>query len=143
MDRVAAVILLRRSDGAALLQHRDDKPGLRHPGMWVPPGGHAEEGESMLDCAHRELLEETEYRAGELNFVANLHDTAPGFATNALTIYWAWYDGVQTIVCHEGQALEFVDRQSAGALAIPAPLLAAWDSALRLAFPPSVNQPST
>lgn len=129
MDRVAAVILLRQ-DGAALLQHRDDKPGLRHPGMWVPPGGHAESGEAMDACARRELLEETEYAIADMNFLMEVHNTAPGFPTNALTIYWAWYDGVQPIVCHEGQALEFVHRSGAGALAIPAPLLAAWDLAL-------------
>jgi 8-oxo-dGTP pyrophosphatase MutT (NUDIX family) len=129
MERVAAVILLRR-DGAALLQHRDDKPGLRHPGMWVPPGGHAEAGESMLDCARRELREETEYRVEALEPLVDVLDTAPGFPTNELSIFWAWYDGVQPIVCHEGQALEFVHRSRAGALAIPASLLAAWDSAL-------------
>ena len=67
-DRVAAVILLRH-DGAALLQHRDDKPGLRNAGMWVPPGGHAESDELMLDCARRELREETEYDASDLRFL--------------------------------------------------------------------------
>jgi len=132
VDRVAAVILLRH-DGAALMQHRDDKPGLRHPGMWVPPGGHADGGESMLDCARRELLEETGYRAGELTFLMHVQDTAPGFATNELALFWAWYDGVQPVVCHEGQALEFVTRRQAGSLPVPAPLLAAWDEALRRA----------
>ena len=33
---VAAVFLLR-DDGAVLLQHRDDKPDISHPGQWVPP----------------------------------------------------------------------------------------------------------
>ena len=36
-DRVSTVFLLRE-DGSALLQLRDVKPGLRHSGMWVPPG---------------------------------------------------------------------------------------------------------
>ena len=98
--------------------------------MWVPPGGHAELGESMDECARRELLEETEYSIADMNFLMEVQDTAPGFPTNALTIFWAWYDGVQPIVCHEGQALEFVHRSGAGTLAIPAPLLAAWDLAL-------------
>jgi hypothetical protein len=31
-DSVAAVLLLR-ADGAALLQHRDDRPGLRHANL--------------------------------------------------------------------------------------------------------------
>ncbi len=136
MDRVAAVVLLRL-DGAALLQHRDDKPSLRHFGMWVPPGGHAEPGEAMLACALRELREETEYKAGSLNFLMAFHDIAPGFPTSELAIFWAFYDGLQPVVCHEGQALEFVLRSAASRLPIPAPLLAAWDEALKRAAQPS------
>ena len=51
-ERVSAVILLR-DDGAALMQHRDDKPGLRNAGMWVPPGGHRDPGEEAVACAGR------------------------------------------------------------------------------------------
>ena len=61
IDRVGAVFLLRK-DGAALLQLRDEKPGLRHAGKWVPPGGHAEDWEKIEDCASREFYEETNYK---------------------------------------------------------------------------------
>ena len=84
----------------------------------------------MVDCARREFLEETEYRIEHMQFLCEILDAAPGFPTQNLTIYWTWYDGVQPITCHEGQALEFVHRTEVGHLAIPPSLLAAWDRAL-------------
>jgi len=69
MHEMAAATMVLRRDRAALLQHRDDKPGLRNAGMWGLPGDHAESGESMLDCARRELREETEYNASDLRFL--------------------------------------------------------------------------
>ena len=47
---MGAVILIRK-DGAALMQLRDLKKGLRNSGMWVPPGGHAEPNEDIKTCA--------------------------------------------------------------------------------------------
>ena len=60
METVAAIFVLRE-DGAALLQHRDNKLNIRHPMMWGPPGGHVEANETELTCAKRELFEETDY----------------------------------------------------------------------------------
>jgi len=37
---------------------RDDKPGLRFPGMWDFPGGARESSETPFECASRELSEE-------------------------------------------------------------------------------------
>ena len=129
-ERVAAVILLR-DDGAALMQLRDDKPGLRHAAMWVPPGGHCEPGEETMEAARRELLEESQYRVDQLHFLASIPDSTDGFAPLELSIYWARHDGLQQTVCHEGQALEFIDRRAASSLPIPPHLLAAWDLALQ------------
>ena len=131
-DMVGAVILLR-SDGAALLQHRDEKPGLRHAGMWVPPGGHAEAGESMRDCARRELREETDYDAPDLHLLLSIDDEVQGWSAYQLTFYWCWYDGVQSLTCHEGQGLAFIERALAARYPIPAYLINAWDAALAAA----------
>ncbi|BFZ02393.1 hypothetical protein BsWGS_05432 [Bradybaena similaris] len=55
---VGASILLESSDGKILLSRR-----ARHlrifPGLWVPPGGHIEENETLLEAGLRELKEET------------------------------------------------------------------------------------
>ena len=132
MDKVGAVILLRR-DGAALLQHRDNKPGLRNAGMWAPPGGHAEPGESIFECARRELCEETAYDASDLRFLMAFDDIVDGWPAYQLTIFWGWYDGIQSVVCHEGQALAFIQRTMAANYPIPHYLLDAWDAALAAA----------
>lgn len=57
-----AEILLVRNDGALILQQRDDKPGITNPGFISSFGGHIEEGETPLDAAWRELIEETNLR---------------------------------------------------------------------------------
>ncbi len=128
---VAAIYLLRE-DGAALLQHRDDKAEISHPNMWVPPGGHCEDGEGIEACARREFFEETDYRLGELRQIAQfVDDHAEGFPPLRLTVFWGAYDGVQSVVCREGQALEFVPRGRAEALGMPQYLIDLWDVALR------------
>jgi 8-oxo-dGTP pyrophosphatase MutT (NUDIX family) len=129
--RVAGVVLLRASDGAALLQHRDNKPGLPHANRWVPPGGHCEHEESLLSCAKREFFEETGYQCGNLRFFMELDVDDVQFSPPLrLTMYWDLYDGRQEIVCHEGQAVAFVTRKAAQSLAIPDYLMSVWDRAV-------------
>ena len=122
-----------RPDGTALLQHRDDKPEIRHPGLWVPPGGHAEPGETMLECARRELREETEYEASDLQLLMTLDRTYDDGVKYQVSIFWCLYDEVQTTVCHEGQELVFVKRSEGANLPMPDFLLAAWDTAAAVA----------
>ncbi|MGE0391992.1 MAG: NUDIX domain-containing protein [Vicinamibacterales bacterium] len=128
-DRVAAIALLRR-DGAALMQLRDDKPGLSHANMWVLPGGHSEPDEPIESTARREFLEETEYRLGDLHWLARFEDQPPDHPLFSVAVFWAVYDDVQPIVCHEGQALEFLKREDADRYAVPDFLIRAWDLAL-------------
>lgn len=129
--RVAAVVLLRESDGAALLQHRDNKPGLPHANLWVPPGGHCDDGETWISCAGREFFEETDYRCANLRYLTEVDvDDVPDSAPFRLAVYWDVYDSRQPVVCREGQALAFIERRQAHAMKVPGFLIALWDQAL-------------
>jgi len=127
--QVGAVMLIRKN-GAALMQHRDVKPDLRRSGMWVPPGGHAEHNEDKKKCARRELLEETAYDCSDLQFLTEFEDHVKGWPPYLLTVFWAYYDGIQQLQCLEGQDLKFINRNQADLYDIPSYLLKVWDMAL-------------
>ena len=130
IETVVAVVLLR-SQGQALLQLRDEKPGLRHAGMWVMPGGHREPGESLEAAGRREFLEETGYYCKALHWLISFDNNYDqGWPMYRLVVFWARYDNVQSVQCHEGQALEFVDRTRAESLPMPAYLIKIWDAAI-------------
>ena len=129
-ETVVAVILLR-DDGAALLQLRDNKPGLRHAGRWAFPGGHCEANESFEGSARREVQEETGYTCGVLHRIADGKDdddkTCPPYR---LVVYWCRYDGRQSVECREGQTLRFVARDDVSHHPLPEHLLPVWDQAI-------------
>jgi 8-oxo-dGTP pyrophosphatase MutT (NUDIX family) len=127
-DDVSAVFLLR-SDGAALLQLRDNIPTIRRPNHWVVPGGHREPGESLEACARREFKEETAYQCQTLYHLASIHDEVEGYRY-WLHLFWARYDGQQPIQCLEGQELRFVSRDQAGEYLKVDYLITYWDAAL-------------
>ncbi|MBI3490404.1 MAG: NUDIX hydrolase [Acidobacteria bacterium] len=129
--RVVGVVLLR-PDGAALLQHRDDKPGLRHGGVWVMPGGHCDPGEPLDAGARRELREETDYDCDELHWLSSFADDEDPDCL--CTMFWGRYDGRQPVQCREGQALQFVTREQAASYPMPAYLVDLWDMALAAAM---------
>ncbi len=60
---VYASVVLQNAEGQVLLQRRADFD------VWGLPGGILEPGENILDCAHRELFEETGLTAGKLRLV--------------------------------------------------------------------------
>jgi 8-oxo-dGTP diphosphatase len=128
--KVASIFLLR-DDGALLLQHRDNKPGLPLAGKWVPPGGHCEAGEDIKVCARRELSEETGYKCDRLHLLYEFIDrNVEGHAPYPLTVFWATFDGVQKLECSEGQALEFIERERALSYDIPSYLITIWDQVI-------------
>jgi 8-oxo-dGTP pyrophosphatase MutT (NUDIX family) len=139
VPRVAALYLLR-GDGAALLQHRDPKSWIPHAGVWVPPGGHCEPGESMEACVRREFFEETAYKPGTVYPVTEfLDEHAEGFPPPWLAVFWSRYDGVQEVVCHEGQALKFIPRARAARHKVPGYLVDLWDRSLQAAREPLIR----
>lgn len=55
----ASAVILYTEEGEYVVQLRDDLPGIFFPGHYGLFGGALENNESYLDCARREVLEET------------------------------------------------------------------------------------
>lgn len=128
-QRIAGVILLKEN-GAALLQLRDNKPGLNAAGQWVFPGGHADMGEDIRDCALREFKEETGYLCKDLHWLLTINDGFGPWQPYELTLFWEMADDAQKVKCYEGQALEFILPIHAKTLPMPHYQLLIWQLAL-------------
>ena len=129
--RTVAGVVLLRDDNAALLQLRDNKPGLNAAGLWVFPGGHCEPGESLEDGARREFLEETGYVCAALRWLTRiLHPSDDGRLTYRLGMFACRYDGLQQVHCFEGQAVEFILRAEAASCPMPEYVRRVWDLAI-------------
>ena len=78
------------------------------------PAGTLHHGEDPLDCAHRELEEETGYRAGEMVQRAAFW-TTPGFTTEFMHLYEATHLTKTQINPDEDEVIDvdFVDRHVA------------------------------
>lgn len=129
--RVGAIFLLRK-DGAALMQLRDNKPDLRHAGLWVPPGGHANPGEEIQACAIREFFEETGYLCTNVYYLSSITDYVIGWPPYHLTFFGAIYDGLQSYCCNEGQDLKFLSKTSIPKNKTTEKILYAWDLAINI-----------
>lgn len=111
-----AGVLLIDGRGWALLQLRDAHAA--YPYHWGSVGGAVEAGEAPEQAARRELAEETGYHAGVLHFGAEDTLTLPDGAPRLATLFYARYDGAQTITCREGLRIEFVDPGALDSLLI-------------------------
>jgi len=130
LDSISAVFLIKKG-GALLLQLRDNNPAIHRPGYWVVPGGHCKPGESNLECARREFLEETLYNCNHLHYIDTIVDNADGYQY-WLHMYWELYDEKQQIKCMEGQELIFVNRADGVAYLKIDFLLTYWDRVIKL-----------
>ena len=77
-------------DGRVLMVERAKPP----VGVWVLPGGHVDLGETMIEAAHRELLEETGVTA-DLSHFAGLYDVIIRNGIGEVTRHYA-------IACYGG-----------------------------------------
>ena len=92
-----------------LLQHRDNKKNINHPNTWCPPGGHCEINEIPLNCAKRELREETGYQAKILYYHSASTYPLDKLKPHIILNFWGVYDQTQEIDCYEGQTMEFIE----------------------------------
>jgi 8-oxo-dGTP pyrophosphatase MutT (NUDIX family) len=69
------MLLIVTDDRRLLLHHRDDKPGIPHPGCWSGFGGAIEAGETAGQALRREVLEETGLAVEHPVFLADEPDT--------------------------------------------------------------------
>ncbi len=100
-----------REDGAVLMQHRDNKPGIFYPDHWCYPAGSVDEGEDYKEAAKRELKEETGYEPKELfELTDEIYTRSDGQQVNR-HIFWTPYDNIQEIKCLEGQEMQFIKAE--------------------------------
>ena len=107
MDRFCNNIVLINRNKEAVMQLRENVSGFSYPNYWALPGGWPEAGETPLEAAARELKEETGYIAPDLKLMRERLVMARGAEARLMT-YWAVYDGIQPINCHEGFAMTFL-----------------------------------
>ncbi|OIJ10737.1 ADP-ribose pyrophosphatase [Anaerobacillus alkalilacustris] len=72
------------------------------------PAGKLEPGEDPLECAKRELEEETGYRPKDLKLVTSFY-TSPGFANELVYIYFTNEMELGEVNCDEDEFLEVIE----------------------------------
>ena len=111
MNKVALIAVVR-NDGAVVLQHRDNIPGIDFPGLWCLPGGQVEEGETEETAALREFKEETGYAIDKMIPLGRLSrqiDPMNLLVIKEWVLFIAKFDDKQEIKCLEGQEITFVE----------------------------------
>jgi len=65
VPRIGIGVIVLRKDKVLLLKRK----GSHGPGQWNLPGGHLDFGETIEECARRELVEETGLKASETKLI--------------------------------------------------------------------------
>jgi ADP-ribose pyrophosphatase YjhB (NUDIX family) len=131
--KATGIMLLRKNDGALLLQHRDNIKKIRYPNMWGTPGGHVKSNETYIKCAKREMLEETGYKMKKLNYFKTFIDQfEENFEVRKVKLYWDIYDNIQDISCNEGQEMRFILPKEIPKIKIVKIVFESWKSLLKI-----------
>lgn len=116
VEAADAVVILPLMDNGDVVLIRNERFAVQDT-LWELPAGTVEAGESPDDCAPRELVEETGYRAERVEKLAEFFPT-PGFCTELLHAYRA------TGLTFVGQDLDETEKITAQVVA--------WDEAMRM-----------
>ncbi|UFJ42876.1 NUDIX hydrolase [Brevibacillus humidisoli] len=87
VNHQGAVAVLALTDDEKLVAVRQFRKPLERTIVEIP-AGKLEPGEDPLDCAKRELAEETGYQAEQFSHISSFY-TSPGFADELLHLYLA------------------------------------------------------
>ena len=109
--------IIRRSDGAVLMQLRDDRPDIAWPGYWTILGGGVEEGETSASAVVREVHEESGLRVSNLTLITHVVDKAG--SGQRLAVYEAFMPDDIELRLGEGRDLRFVGDEERRQLRIP------------------------
>ncbi len=122
MDRILGTLVYARQnlssdeDSRVLMLHRNKEP---NNGLWVAPGGKVETHESPLECAIRELREETGLIAHRMTLRSVVTEVSPREDYQWLLFIYVTddFEG-ELIACNEGH-LAWVDVSAVALLSIP------------------------
>ena len=107
---VVALVALVDPRGRVLLQERDELAPT-DPDRWSLVGGGVEAGESALDGARRELLEETGIGCDDLRPLGTRTLPCPVHGSDDFALFTALTTVTDDEVeCHEGRQIVFVER---------------------------------
>ncbi len=118
-------------DGKILLGKRQGSHGA---GTWSPPGGRLEYGESVEDCARRELREETSLELGPVLLGPYTNNLFPEVEQQYLTAFVIAYDAVgepRNLEPHKCEGWAWFGWDE-----LPAPLFAPMRSLVASGFEP-------
>lgn len=110
--RDAAAAIIVDADGRLLMQKRDDFPEITYPGYWALFGGGIDPGENPEDALRRELAEELEFEAANIEYFTTM---TFDFSFSGLREYSRHVYVVPiresekgSLVLHEGAAMSFL-----------------------------------
>jgi 8-oxo-dGTP diphosphatase len=115
--RVGVSVILHNAGGKLLLGKRKGSHGA---GTWQFPGGHLDYGEEIVDCAAREVLEETGLAIANPKLVAVANSVFERETKHYVTLF------VRAELHDENAEVQVVLRQQMDKSSIPRDIFLTW-----------------